>query len=845
MSIKLKDTIYDLIDNADKLDGVHNGNLTAKYFAQGDILTSSDTINKLMSGIYCYINANNPTGSIDDNAILLAFRNSGRTDMIQFVGAANSEKLYYRRAANIGNQYENWTSWKTIAFIDSKVNNAGYADSAGTANSVAWSNVSGKPSTFSPSSHTHEYASTIKVGTTSYTSSSNTISLPAYPTLSSLGAAAASHSHSYLPLSGGTLTGNLVLEGNGSYRCIHVGKETGYYTALHNSAFTGDSREASISWYNNGTHQGSIAVSTYPFFVNSSNSIYKIWHAGNDGSGSGLDADTVDACHIDEGIPYAYSYTSSGSGTWYLKISASMWGNFHGIVFVSSSGNNCAGRLIVHTGSRTNNYWGWCLGYNGVGITGIHKDISGDTANIYLRLTFPNATIKTTFPATITNTQSGHYDEIPADGGLFGDVFTGYATSAGSVAWGNVSGKPSSFTPSSHTHNSVTDYSNGTAITFQYSTGGFTSNPSWLGAWNGYQLTYVSPSVLSVNYASSAGSVAWGNVSGKPNIFTQIGGKSIDFNFADGNNNNGLYYLHTNWTQSNKNGISYGSLMNFSVDASSWQLLSSSDSYLYYRQRWWSGGGGNWSGWKRIAFHSEIPTKTSQLTNDSGFLTSLPSHSHSYLPLSGGTMNAGGTITTAAMTSASVLGGMNCGGTGIYLTGYSSSALLVGGELRFSTTKAWDYDTWAGLKYVHSSKVVYLGLADKSAFTANNAQSGGSLYTPGISNIYIGNGTYVVLNSNNWSSYCAAKSHSHDYMTTSSPTGSGTLMMNGSNSRGSYPAVKWHIGNVNWAQLIMNGSGELELRGGASQDTGYATLRTGAMICTSLYVGSDQITFTT
>ena len=92
----------------------------------------------------------------------------------------------------------------------------------------------------------------------------------------------------------------------------------------------------------------------------------------------------------------------------------------------------------------------------------------------------------------------------------------------------------------------------------------------------------------------------------------------------------------------------------------------------------------------------------------------------------------------------------------------------------------------------------------------------------------------------------AASNHSHSgYMTTSSPTGSGTLMMNGSNSRGSFPAVKWHIGNVNWAQLIMNGSGELELRGGASQDAGYATLRTGAMVCTSLYVGSDQITFTT
>ena len=34
---------------------------------------------------------------------------------------------------------------------------AGYADSAGSASSVAWSGITGKPSTFAPSSHTHSY----------------------------------------------------------------------------------------------------------------------------------------------------------------------------------------------------------------------------------------------------------------------------------------------------------------------------------------------------------------------------------------------------------------------------------------------------------------------------------------------------------------------------------------------------------------------------------------------------------------------------------------------------------------------------------------------------------------
>lgn len=89
-------------------------------------------------------------------------------------------------------------------------------------------------------------------------------------------------------------------------------------------------------------------------------------------------------------------------------------------------------------------------------------------------------------------------------------------------------------------------------------------------------------------------------------LFRSFGGVSIDFNFNDNNNNNGLYYLHPTYTQYNKNGISYGSLMNFSSSASSWQIISGSDNRLYYRNRWWSGGGGTWSAWKTIAYTSDI-----------------------------------------------------------------------------------------------------------------------------------------------------------------------------------------------------------------------------------------------
>lgn len=102
--------------------------------------------------------------------------------------------------------------------------------------SYSWSEIGSKPSTFTPSTHTHNYASTVKVGSTNYNVSGNTISLPAYPTVpsalknpnaltislngtsqgaydgsaaksfnitaASVGAAASSHSHSISNVSG-------------------------------------------------------------------------------------------------------------------------------------------------------------------------------------------------------------------------------------------------------------------------------------------------------------------------------------------------------------------------------------------------------------------------------------------------------------------------------------------------------------------------------------------------------------------------------------------------------------------------------------------------------------------
>lgn len=66
----------------------------------------------------------------------------------------------------------------------------------------------------------------------------------------------------------------------------------------------------------------------------------------------------------------------------------------------------------------------------------------------------------------------------------------------------------------------------------------------------------------------------------------------------------------------------------------------------------------------------------------------------------------------------------------------------LGGQVIFNTGNAirfgetiWDWNQWAGLKYTHSNKTIYLGIADNSVFNANSAQSNGTLKFPGITTI--------------------------------------------------------------------------------------------------------------
>lgn len=80
----------------------------------------------------------------------------------------------------------------------------------------------------------------------------------------------------------------------------------------------------------------------------------------------------------------------------------------------------------------------------------------------------------------------------------------------------------------------------------------------------------------------------------------------------------------------------------------------------------------------------------------------------------------------------------------IVLTNDASPAWIsaLDGQIIFNTGKAirfgetaWDWNEWAGLKYTHSNKTIYLGIADNSVFNANSAQSNGTLRLAGITTI--------------------------------------------------------------------------------------------------------------
>lgn len=112
-----------------------------------------------------------------------------------------SRAAYNHSTKTSGNPHHVTKADVGLGSVDNTADSAKSVKYATSAGSVAWSNVSGKPSSM-PASDVYSWA--------------KQPSKPSY-TASEVGAAPASHSHSYLPLAGGTMTGRILRDGGGSW----------------------------------------------------------------------------------------------------------------------------------------------------------------------------------------------------------------------------------------------------------------------------------------------------------------------------------------------------------------------------------------------------------------------------------------------------------------------------------------------------------------------------------------------------------------------------------------------------------------------------------------------------
>ena len=670
MSIRLKDTIFDTANysaDSDKIDGLDSTSLFRKLGTNVDINTFADGSNK--NGII-YINTTTPA---DINApfsygTILSFNSAAGSWML---GNSSAGTLKFRNRwwSESG---ATWSDWKDIAFKTDiptalknpqslTIQNNGTTIDSYDGSSAKTINITHPTSLKCPTSLTIQFNGTSQGAWDG--STAKTINI----TPAAIGAAAA-HNHPYLSTNGGTLTGNLVLEGNGDYRCIRVGKETGNNAVFHNSSYTGSSREASISWMNGTTTIGSIGVSTYPFFVNSSSNVYKIWHEGNDGSGSGLDADLLDDWHKNY-----FSIGYNGSRHYHLKFG----GGAEDLAWKTI----VKGSTSVTTAPSSNQYIAMT-------VRGTIWYCNGNHGQMETKMYPFCAVFQCVSAKTIINAA---YLWLPP-----------FAKSIDCIRIVRIS-------------------TNSFELQVRQVS-------SWENGWIDYQILNSGMTVNAYDTLQTAGSGTVVKTAADSSTISEGAMPSHTHEYAS------TVKVGTTSYTSSGNVVS---LPAYPTIPTSLKCPASLTIQLNGTTQ------GAWDG---------SSAKTINITPAS--IGASASHTHPYLPLAGGTLTGNVTVHTGANGTGLKFGTSTLNSLSNQLLWQSAEAIRFG-------SSDWDWNKWAGLKYNSSSKIIYLGIPDNVIFNANAAQSGGSIYTPGVSSIYVGNGTYAVLHSNNWSSYCAPASHNH------------------------------------------------------------------------------------
>lgn len=161
--------------------------------------------------------------------------------------------------------------------------------------------------------------------------------------------------------------------------------------------------------------------------------------------GTADNADMVDYFHVAE-EKYKYETTKAqptSGADWCIKISTPDRNSTSETIYLTASGSNTWGTVILKTGSRQNNWWGYATNYNGTGIVGVYKLVTASD-DVYIKVdgAYTSVRIRTTFdprisiPATIPDYK---FTSVPYQGGFFSNaIYTDTLTFTTPKYWANV-----------------------------------------------------------------------------------------------------------------------------------------------------------------------------------------------------------------------------------------------------------------------------------------------------------------------------------------------------------------------------------------------------------------------
>lgn len=178
--------------------------------------------------------------------------------------------------------------------------------------------------------------------------------------------------------------------------------------------------------------------------------------------GTADNADMVDYFHVaEEKYKYETIKKQPTSGAdWCIKISTPDWNSTSETIYLIAEGNNAHGTVILKTGSRQRNWWGYATNYNGTGVVGVYKIVT-NSDDVYIKVNgdYTSVTIRTTFNPTIsipTAIPDYKFTSVPYQGGFFSNaIYTDTLTFTTPKYWANVPISDTSKTDTQPTFNTA------------------------------------------------------------------------------------------------------------------------------------------------------------------------------------------------------------------------------------------------------------------------------------------------------------------------------------------------------------------------------------------------------